>query len=142
MEIGRILHGDGKTVDELNALVLQLSSRGYQMPLEYFQKVIGSTNIHVFGLYDGPAIVGTITLVHVPQIVGNKGYVEDLVVDESYRGKGWGKKLVEHAIAYAKGLGIERLELKSETNRVHANLLYQKLGFVSKEAAVYQMNLI
>lgn len=139
--IRRIEHVSQEALRDFNKLLLQLSSRGYQMPPKHFQRVIGNKDTHVLGLYDGFAIVGTITLVYIPQITGNKGYFEDLVVDERYRGKGWGKKLVEYAIRHAKELGIERLELKSETNRVHANLLYQKLGFISKEATVYQMNL-
>ncbi len=93
------------------------------------------------GLYDKNTIVGTATLVELFQITGHKGYLEDVVLDEKYRGRGLGKKLVMHVIKLAKKLNIYSVKLKSEPRRVAANALYKKLGFTQEETNAYTMKL-
>lgn len=125
---------------QINALLLQLSSRRYQMTLKKLALATKNKNNHIVILCDRNDIIGTITLVTINQITGNKGYIEDLVVDEKYRGKKLGKKLVMNIIDQAKKMNLDSLELKSESYRIVANMLYKKLGFASKEANVYTMN--
>ena len=123
----------------LNKLLLQLSSRGYQLSSKEFQRVLSSDNIYLLGLYCNRELVGTISLVELNQITGHKGYLEDIVVDAGHRRKGYATALIKKAITLAKQLKIYRLELKSETARRGANKLYKKLGFKQKEANVYQI---
>lgn len=141
MIIKRIVNFNKIALKDLNLLLLQLSSRGYQMNVKQFKKVLKNKNTHVMALYDGKSIIGTATLVNIDQITGNKGYVEDVVVDEKHRGHGLGTKLLLDIISRAKKLKIFRLELKSELYRMAGNNLYQKLGFKKIEANVYQLKL-
>ncbi len=141
MIIKRITRFNRKTLMNLNALLLQLTPRKYQMNVGHLKKIVGNKSIHMLGLYDNDIIVGTATLISLHQITGNKGYVEDVVVDEKYRGRGLAKKLMLQIIALAKKLNIFRLELKSEIFRAEGNNLYQKLGFEKIEASVYQLKL-
>jgi GNAT superfamily N-acetyltransferase len=55
--------------------------------------------------------------------------VAKMAVEESYRGQGIGRKVLEYAIAHAQSLGARRLYL--ETNRKLANAihLYESVGF-------------
>lgn len=126
---------------DMNHLLLQLSSRGYQMTPRHFKEVIKNKYVHLMGLYDGSSIIGTATLVLINQITGCKGYIEDVVVDEKYRGRGLGKKLLLNIISLAQKLKLDSLELKSEPHHIVANIIYKKLGFETKEANVYTMKL-
>ncbi len=141
MKIQRIVRFDKKTLSDLNLLLLQLTLRRYQMDVSHLKKVLGNKNIYVLAIYDKDIIVGTATLITLHQITGKKGYVEDVVVDEKYRGQGLAKKMMLEIITLARKLKIFRLELKSEIHRIAGNNLYQKLGFKKVEANVYQLKL-
>ena len=70
---------------------------------------------------------------------GCKAWIEDVVVDNAYRGQGLGRMLVEEAIEQARGWGAETLMLTSNPKRIAANALYRSLGFEPKETNVYRM---
>lgn len=57
------------------------------------------------------------------------GFIEDVYVDESTRGKGLGSKLLEHIITEAKRLNCYKLicTTRYEKERVHS--FYKKFGF-------------
>jgi GNAT superfamily N-acetyltransferase len=52
-----------------------------------------------------------------------------MVVDEKFRGKGFGTKLIEETIRDSKSKGLKRLELDSGFHREKAHDFYMKLGF-------------
>ena len=70
---------------------------------------------------------------------GGKAWIEDVVVDETFRGQGLSKLLVAHAIEFTKSKGIPSLMLTSNPKRIAANKLYQAMGFERKETNVYRM---
>ncbi|ATF13089.1 GNAT family N-acetyltransferase [Brevibacillus sp. HB1.2] len=53
----------------------------------------------------------------------------NVAVDESYQGKGIGKKLVLHSIEVAKSLGYKTIEVGTGNSSVGQLALYQKCGF-------------
>jgi len=55
--------------------------------------------------------------------------VEDMIVDDAHRGKGYGKKMLLELIDWAKKEGIDTIELTSNPKRIAANELYKKAGF-------------
>ncbi len=55
--------------------------------------------------------------------------MEDIYVDESYRGKGIGSELVTKIIEIAKESNCYKLIATSRTSRPKVHELYQKLGF-------------
>ena len=63
-----------------------------------------------------------------------RGWVKDIVVRESERGRGLGKALLHHAFrAYAER-GVERVGLKVDSsNPTGAPQLYEKVGFVTDQ---------
>ena len=69
---------------------------------------------------------------------GIKVWIEDVVVDESQRGKGIGKELMLSAIDYSKSLGSKDIRLTSRPSRIAANELYLKLGFKKYETNFYR----
>ena len=139
--IKKISRFSEKTLKDLNNLLLQISTSGYQMDSTRLKKVIKNKNTYLMALYEGEKIIGTITLVSVFQIRDHKGYVENFVIDENYRGRKLGRKMISYITELAKRIKIEKLELKSESHRVVANMLYKKLGFNVVSANVYDMKL-
>ena len=86
-------------------------------------------------------IAGMLTIGTYLSPTGSKAWIEDVVVDEEYRGYGFGRMLVAHAIDYCRSQGIETMYLTSNPKRVAANGLYQSIGFERKETNMYKMNL-
>lgn len=82
-------------------------------------------------------IVGALTLVVYRTPTGVTAVIEDVVVDDTARGRGIGAALVEEAQARAVGAGAARISLTSRAERVAANRLYQRLGFELRETNVY-----
>jgi len=60
---------------------------------------------------------------------GYISYMYAMVVDEKYRGKGFGTMLINEAIQDSKNKGLKRLELDSGFHREKAHEFYLKLGF-------------
>lgn len=54
--------------------------------------------------------------------------LNDLYVSPSYRGKGYGKELVDHAVKVAKSKGYSRLQWLTAQDNEKAQKLYNTLG--------------
>jgi ribosomal protein S18 acetylase RimI-like enzyme len=83
-------------------------------------------------------IVGTLTLVVFPIPSGLRARIEDVVVDESARGRGVGEALTQEALRLAKAAGARTVDLTSRPDRAAANRLYQRLGFQPRDSVVYR----
>ena len=83
-------------------------------------------------------IVGTLTLVlfRIPTAV--RAWIEDVVVDDSARGRGVASALVNRALEQAAVAGARTVDLTSRPSRQDANRLYQELGFELRETNVYR----
>jgi mycothiol synthase len=63
-----------------------------------------------------------------------RGWVKDIVVRESERGRGLGKALLHHAFRAYAARGVERVGLKVDsTNPTGALQLYERLGFATDQ---------
>ncbi len=82
-------------------------------------------------------IVGMATVILVTKIAYDEAHIEDVVVDESMRGQGLGKAIMQMAIETAWSMGADKIELTSRASREAANALYQKLGFKLRKTNVY-----
>lgn len=107
-----------------------------------FREIIESNNSHLFVAIDSQNnnLMGMLTVGTYLSPTGRKGWIEDVVVDEAYRGHGIGKELMQHAIQFAALQSIRLLMLTSNPTRIAANNLYQSLGFEKKETNVYKMH--
>ena len=81
-----------------------------------------------------------VTLCIYQSPTGRKAWIEDVVVDQNYRGKGYGKVMIEKVIEQCRNRGNVTLMLTSRPSRVAANQLYKSLGFETKETNVYKMS--
>lgn len=84
-------------------------------------------------------IVGVLTLVVFRAPTGVSALIEDVVVDQEARGRGWGEALTRTGITLAKERGAKRVDLTSTPRREAANRLYQRIGFVRWETNFYRL---
>lgn len=82
-------------------------------------------------------ILGMLTLIVYRVPTGVRARIEDVVVDESARGRGVAVALVERALEVARAKGADGVALTSNPRREAANRLYQKVGFKKWETNVY-----
>lgn len=90
---------------------------------------------------DDGRIVGTATLSTYRTPTRRRAHLDDVVVDAGARGLGVGAALTAEAIALARALGAEQIDLTSTPDREAANRLYQRLGFKRRETNVYRLPL-
>ena len=62
-------------------------------------------------------------------LLRRQAVAEDMIVDESMRGKGFGKEILLDLLRWAKENDMEMVELTSGSHRIPANELYKKVGF-------------
>ena len=106
---------------------------------EMVKQLIASENSHLFFLMQDEQVAGMLTVGIYYSPTGGKAWIEDVVVDEAFRGQGLSKLLVAHAIQFVESKQIPLLMLTSNPTRVAANKLYQAMGFGRKETNVYRM---
>ena len=56
-------------------------------------------------------------------------YLDDLCVDESARGRGIGRALIDHLLGFAKEIGADSLELNVWECNADAVAFYERMGF-------------
>lgn len=90
---------------------------------------------------DGEMIGMVSLLFTISTALGGKvAMLEDMVVAPLFQGKGFGKKLLAHAILEAKRLTCKRITLLSDTDNVKAHHFYEQFGF--KYSPMLPMRLI
>ena len=83
--------------------------------------------------FDGDGVaVGVVALL----VTGSIGEIRRLYVVPGQRASGLGRQLTETLIGVARGLGLERLVLTTLPTMVHAQRLYESLGFITVEPYV------
>ncbi len=139
MKIREIKRFSKKAYLAVNSLLPQLDPDSVPLTVEKFRRIIKSEGTHFFVAEEGNSrISGILSAVvyHIP--TGTKFWIEDVVVDEAYRGKGIGKALMLHAMNYARENGAKSVDLTSKPSRIAANKLYRDLGFDLRETNVYR----
>ena len=141
MEIYKLTTVTDQVLTAFEKLIPQLAPDCALPTKKQLEAIINSGTTLLFMAEENNVLLGTLTLVFNKIPTGDKVWVEDVVVDDSARGKGVGIKLMEFAIAYVEDKGIKNINLTSSPDRVAANNLYQKLGFVQRETNVYRLTL-
>lgn len=117
----------------------QLTTSSMVLTEDMFHQLLASQNSHLFFIMKDEQIAGMLTVGIYYSPTGGKAWIEDVVVDETFRGQGLSKQLVAHAIEFVKSQQIPLLMLTSNPKRIAANKLYQAMGFERKETNVYRM---
>jgi ribosomal protein S18 acetylase RimI-like enzyme len=144
MDISILTAVDDEAVEAFQRLVPQLSSTAPAPTREEIQAMVSSDCSIVLVARDGDAggrIAGSLTLVVFRVPTGVRAWIEDVVVDESTRGKGVGEALTRAALDEARRRGAKNVDLTSRPSREAANRLYQRIGFVLRTSNLYRYDL-
>lgn len=81
------------------------------------------------------------TIVLVENELHDKPYalLEDVFVEEEYRGQGYGRKISQMAIAKAREMACYKIVCTSRSEREHVHALYESLGMI-KHGYSFRMN--
>ncbi len=129
------------SVDDINSLLRQLSPTCPPIDERQLEEIIDNPASHLFVLHEARRVIGMLTIAIYQTPTGRKAWIEDVVVDENYRGQKYGRLMMERALRYVADLGDTTLMLTSRPQRVAANRLYQDCGFERKETNVYRIKM-
>jgi ribosomal protein S18 acetylase RimI-like enzyme len=132
---------DDELVAAFGRLVPQLSPSAAVPTPDLIREIVeaqASTVLVARDLRDQGRIVGMLTLIVFRIPTGVRAWIEDVVVDETARGRGVGEALSQKAVRRALALGARTVELASRPSREAANRLYQRLGFVRRDSNLYR----
>ena len=129
---------DGELAAAFARLIPQLSSSTEAPDEERLRRIVEFPANRLLIARDGDEIVGTLTLVVFPIPTGLRAWIEDVVVDESARGRGVGEAMTIEALRLAAAEGARSVDLTSRPGREAANRLYQRLGFELRPSQLYR----
>lgn len=141
VSVARLDTASDEVVEALARLVPQLSSSAAPVTPEVVATVLGSPANTVLIALSDDRVVGALMLVVFPLLTGVRAWIEDVVVDESARGLGVGRALIDEALRVARERGASTVDLTSRPSREAANRLYVKAGFERRETNVYRYRL-
>ena len=141
MKIYEIDHLQPCLAESIYRLLLQLTDSNLDFSDDALRLIIESPNSHLLVATEDDELVGMLTIATYISPTGKKAWIEDVVVDEIYRGRGFAKELISYAIDWARRHDIPILMLTSNPKRVAANQLYPKMLFQRRETNVYRMDL-
>lgn len=141
IDIRHITTFSAALVEPVGSLLRQLTSRHITFTATDLQALIEDGASTLFLLYCGEAIAGMLTLGCYTSPTGRKAWIEDVVVDEKWRGRGLGRRLVRYAVEHIRQKSPAVLMLTSNPLRREANALYQAEGFEQRCTNVYKMEL-
>lgn len=128
-------------VDAMDRLIPQLSSSNPAPGRAELAEIVASPATTLFVARHRGRIVGALTLVAFRIPTGVRTRIEDVVVDETMRGRRVGEMLSEAALDRARQLGARSTDLTSRPSREAANRLYSRMGFQQRESNVYRYTL-
>jgi GNAT superfamily N-acetyltransferase len=123
----------------LERLLPQLNSKLTLPPFERLEAIVADPSVALLVARDGDEIVGTATVIVYTTPFWIKARLDEVVVDESARGKGVGAALVTACLDIARTKGAQVAELQSGVSREAANRLYPRMGFERRESNLYRM---
>lgn len=131
-------------VDALLALYEQLSpgnaGADRSRAVRSLEDILQTANVTLLAATN-PEVIGTVTLVIVPNLTHNSqpwAQVENMVTDASVRGSGVGRLLIEECLRLAQAAGCYKVQLQSGNQRRSpendAHGFYSHLGFAQSSA--------
>ena len=109
--------------------------------MERLRRLIADPAVTLLLAVDGDDIVGTTTVIVYTTPFWIKARLDEVVVDDSVRGKGVGEALVKAALDIGRERGAQVAELQSGRGpaRQAAHRLYLRLGFKIRDSDVLRI---
>lgn len=139
MNIYRAKTWSTELAEAIGRLLPQLSKNAVVPSREELTKLLAEENTYLFIAEIDAKIAGMLSLVIVTIPTGRKAWIEDVVVDEQFRGRNIGGELVEFALKTAEDLDVKKVYLTSSPSRQAAHALYKKCGFETYDTTVFRV---
>jgi ribosomal protein S18 acetylase RimI-like enzyme len=99
-----------------------------------FHEAVNSDRQHLIAGLSDKKIVGFCSLTVKNNLwqAGNLGHIDELIVDKNFRGRGYGKQLMNKIIEVAIENKCKRIELDSAFHRKEAHTFYESIGFKNR----------
>ena len=123
------------------ASLMQELSGSIVFTRESLERMLAAPNSHLYISREQGRIVACASLCIYHQPFSTDATIESVVVSSKMKGKGLGRKLMEHVLAEAARMNVDCIHLTSNPKREAANALYQKMGFEKKDTNCYMMKL-
>ena len=123
--------------NEIVILLQQLwpdKSLGVQSLKIVYEKALFSENQKYICAVEESKVIGfgSLTIKNNLWLEGNLGHIDELVVDNSTRGKGVGSQLLKELIQIAKEKNCRRIELDTAFHRKDTHRFYENQGFENR----------
>jgi len=136
--IERLTRSDAELLDAFRRLVPQLTQNNPPPSGQDLDELIASQSSVLFvARTEAAVIVGAANVTIYRVLTGLRAIIEDVIVDESARGRGVGEALVRRALEEARSRGAPAVTLTSNPKRAAANRLYQRMGFQRRDTNAY-----
>lgn len=120
--------------DELGKLREDYHDPLPQVYYDAFDEINSDKNNFLIVVENNQKIIGTSQLTIITYITyqgGKRAQIEGVRIDETYRGHGIGKLMIEWAINKSREKGCHLVQLTMDKKRNDTIEFYQKLGFVA-----------
>ncbi|WP_405165733.1 GNAT family N-acetyltransferase [Nocardia sp. NBC_01499] len=141
IRISTALHASADLAQEVTGLVQQLSTTAAPLTVDALAELIASDSATLLIASSDTCVVGMLTLITYRIPTGIRARIEDVVVNESARGKGVAFELTRAAVDLARNVGARTVDLTSRPSRESANRLYQRAGFSPRDSLTYRRTL-
>lgn len=121
------------------ATLMQELSGNIVFTRDSLDRMIADPNSHLYFIREEGRIIACASLYIFHQPFSTDATIESVVVSSKMRGKGLGRKLMQHLMDEAARMKVDCVHLTSNPKREAANALYQKMGFERKETNCYVM---
>jgi GNAT superfamily N-acetyltransferase len=147
---------DGKMIREANekdlngilALYQQLFNEedysNIKMYEEKWKEIFQNNYLKYFVAIENGQIISTCNIAIIPNMTRNLrsfAVIENVFTHEDFRKKGYGKKVIEKAIEYAKKRNCYKVMLLSSKDRIEAHRFYERIGFDGNSKKGFQMRI-
>ncbi len=143
MQIEEVTAATPEVHEALARLLPQLNP-GLAVPsLERLRAVVADPDVALLVAREDGSIVGTATVVVYTTPFWIKARFDEIVVDESARGRGAGEAIVRACLELARRKGAQIAELQSARTeeRAPAHRLYKRLGFTVRNSDLFRIRL-
>jgi GNAT superfamily N-acetyltransferase len=140
LQYSRLEEVTARAVKDLNGLIVQMSRDPRPIDEPYLERVLAAPGALIVAK-DGDQIVGCAQVSIETLLSKVKGWVDEIVVEEGYRGRGIAARLLDLSIDFARESGCKHLNLTSGDDRVSAHGLYEKSGFRPRNSVQYRLDL-
>lgn len=141
MQIVEVQSVDAVIRDGINILLPQLTGRSHKLSAKELRSIVDSKDGTLLAAVEQGKVLGCLVLTVFSVLTDRRAWIDDLVVCDTARGRGIGRKLVTCAISKARESGARSVNLTCHPRREAANSLYRRLGFVRRETNVYHYTL-